>query len=257
MTERSRFWDGLTTGDATDAPYDASTKYAAVQSSLAHAAGMTNQGGVFPNQLNKLAPTAAGGNASPVLVDTGRALVHGQWYENDASISTAIPTPGGATRIDRLVLRKSWASETVRLTLIAGVEGGSEPALTQSLGVTWDIPICSISITTGGVITLTDEREALTGQSSGAADATKTITNERFYANTAASPTVHLPSVVLNGEEHAVAFEGTGTMTLDAGGTTQIFDTALVTSVSLSPGDVIDVHGVPKIGSQAAHWKIS
>jgi hypothetical protein len=66
--------------------------------------------------------------------------------------------PTGATRIDRIVLRASWAAQTVRITRIAGVENDDAPALTQTPGTTYDIPLAQVSITTGGVITITDER---------------------------------------------------------------------------------------------------
>lgn len=156
MTERSRVWDGTTIGDATDAPYDAATEFSAILMSVAGAAGIaTYLSGVFRGELNQLAPS---GSATPVSIATGRSLTWGTWYENDAVTQIAIPTPSVATRIDRIVLRKSWASQTVRLTRIAGTEGAGAPALTNSAGTTWDQPIAQVSITTGGVITITDER---------------------------------------------------------------------------------------------------
>jgi len=47
---------------------------------------------------------------------------------------------------------------TVRIAKINGVEGGSAPALTQTDGTKWEISLAQVSITTGGVITVTDER---------------------------------------------------------------------------------------------------
>lgn len=157
MTERSRFWNGVATGDATEAPYDASTEFAAVLRSVTGAAGVaTNLGGVFAEELNELAVT---GSTSPVSVASGRALAYGNWYESDAAVSVAVPTPAASTRIDRIVLRKNWVAQTVRVTRIAGVEGGAAPALVQIAGTTWDTPLSQASITTGGAITLTDQRE--------------------------------------------------------------------------------------------------
>jgi hypothetical protein len=46
----------------------------------------------------------------------------------------------------------------VRVTRVAGTEGGGVPAITQSDGTTWDVPLYQATITTGGAITLTDER---------------------------------------------------------------------------------------------------
>jgi hypothetical protein len=155
MTQRSRFWEGTVTGDATDAPYDGSTKFAQAMLGISNTGGLANKSTVCLGVLNQLVPTISGAN---ILVDTGEALVYGSWYQNDASVSVAIPTPVSATRIDRIVLRKDWTLETIRVTRIAGVEGGSAPALVQNVGVTWDFPIGQTSTTTGGVITLTDQR---------------------------------------------------------------------------------------------------
>lgn len=156
MTERSRFWGGTTIGDATVAPYDAETEFAQVLMSVAGANEVpTHRSLVFRDELNELAVT---GGASPVAVATGRAIVYGTWYENDALVSVTIPTPGAATRIDRIVVRKDWVAQTTRITRIAGTEGAGVPAMTQVAGTTWDMPLFQVSITTGGVITLTDER---------------------------------------------------------------------------------------------------
>lgn len=118
----------------------------------------TNAGGVAPNVLNTLAVT---GSSSPVSINTGQALVYGWFYANDASTTLAIPTPSVSTRIDRVVLQLSWSAKTIRIARHAGVEGGAAPSLTQTAGTTWEIPLYQASITTGGVITLTDEREYL------------------------------------------------------------------------------------------------
>ena len=157
--ETSRFWQGTTVGDAaTEAPYDSSTEFAEVLTSLAGAGAISpNLGGVFRGELDALLASVPGANT--VRIATGRALVYGNWYENDADNDVTVPTPSVSTRIDRIVLRKSWAAQTVRVTRIAGVEGGGVPAMTQNAGVTWDIPLVQASITTGATITLTDERE--------------------------------------------------------------------------------------------------
>lgn len=96
--------------------------------------------------------------AGLVTVAAGRALVDGKYYINDAAANVAIPTPSGATRIDRIVLRKTWIDQEVRITRIAGAEGGAAPAMTQSDGTAWDIPLARVSITTGGAITVTVDR---------------------------------------------------------------------------------------------------
>jgi hypothetical protein len=110
---------------------------------------------VISNIGNELAVTGA---ATPLSINTGSALVNGKFYNNSASTTLAIATPAGATRIDRVILRADYAAQTVRLVLLAGAEGGAAPALTQVDGTTWEVSLAQASITTGGVVTVTDER---------------------------------------------------------------------------------------------------
>jgi len=116
--------------------------------------------GVLTNWLNELAVT---GVATPVQVDTGGAIVYGMPYQNTAAVNVAVPSPTSDTRQDYIVLRRNWADQEIRITRIAGVEGGGVPAMTQSpapsgTGI-YDIPLATLSTTTGGVITVTDARE--------------------------------------------------------------------------------------------------
>jgi hypothetical protein len=114
---------------------------------------------VLAGHRNELAVTGA---ASPVSVAAGGALVDGKFYDSDAAETVVIPTPAGATRIDRIVLRKDFSAQTVRITRVAGSEGGGAPAITQVDGTTWDVSLAQCSITTGGTITVTDERQFTT-----------------------------------------------------------------------------------------------
>ena len=100
------------------------------------------------------------GISSPVTVDSGAAWVKGKLYRNTASVNIAIPTPANSTRIDRIILRLVFGGppETCTIVRLAGEEGGAAPALTQTDGVTWEVSLARVSITTGGAITVTDER---------------------------------------------------------------------------------------------------
>ncbi len=155
MAESSVLFTTDGTGDGINSGYTQSQIHEIFRALFAgiHA---TNLGGVVPDYLNELAVT---GIATPVAVNTGAAIVYGLFYSNSASVNVAVATPSVSTRIDAIVLRASYAAQTIRITKIDGVEGGSAPALTQSAGVTWDIPLATVSITTGGVITVTDARE--------------------------------------------------------------------------------------------------
>ena len=153
MAERSQVWTTNGTGDGTSGGYSAANWVQMTRQMF-----ITNPAaeGVLYGIGNNLAAT---GTSSPVAVNTGSALVYGIWYENDASVNVTIPTPSSATRIDRIVLRASWSAQTVRITRIAGTEGsGSAPSMTQTANTTWDIPLANVSITTGGVCTVTDQR---------------------------------------------------------------------------------------------------
>jgi hypothetical protein len=166
MAESSMLWTTNNTGDGPTAGYT-QTQLFQMMRSFARTA---NLGGVFPDVLNELAVT---GTATPVAVNTGQAICYGIPYFNSAAVNVAIATPASLTRVDRIVLRASWAAQTVRITRIAGTEGAGTPAMTQSAGTTWDIPLATVSITTGGVITVTDAREWANGIGDNAADNTK------------------------------------------------------------------------------------
>ena len=154
MAEISRPWSGTVTGDS--GPYS-DDQWTDVWKALL--GPVIASEGVFQDQLNDL--VLGGLPATPVTINTGRALVNGIWYESDASVSIAIPTPAANPRVDRIVLRADWALQTVRLTRIAGAEGAAPtpPAITQNDGVTWDLPLWQVFVTVGAVIsTWRDER---------------------------------------------------------------------------------------------------
>lgn len=162
MTERSRFWDGTTTGDASESPYDAATEFARVLRALVFGVEQNaNKGGVINGATGYSDYAATTPSANVARIAAGLGFNQGNWHESDANVDFAIPTPSAQPRIDRIVLRKIWASQTVRLTRIAGVEGGAAAAMTQILGTTWDVPLWQVNITIGGVITFTDERNLL------------------------------------------------------------------------------------------------
>ena len=171
MTEKSLLWDTNGTGDGTGTGFTETDMIQLFRSLFTRTA---NLGGVVPDFLNELAVT---GTSSPVAINTGAALVYGIPYWNTASVNVAIATPAVSTRVDRIVLRADWTAQTVRITRIAGTEGAGTPAMTQSAGTTWDIPLATVSITTGGVITVTDAREWLLGTGDATIDSTKLATD--------------------------------------------------------------------------------
>lgn len=102
---------------------------------------------------------AVSGTASPVSVAAGSAVVKGKIYRNTAALDVSVPTPTSQARYDRIVLQADWSTQTVRVVRLAGTEGsGSPPTLTQTDGVKWEISLAKLYVTTGGAITVTDER---------------------------------------------------------------------------------------------------
>ena len=152
MAESSRPWDGIVLGDCGDYTMD---QWDDMMEGLYTAfAGATE--GVLRRASFELNPTIPGANT--VRIAAGAAIVKGKWYRNTADVDVAIPTPVADTRIDRIVLRSSWAAQTVRITRIVGTEGMGAPAITQVDGTTWDLKICQVSITIAGAMNITDER---------------------------------------------------------------------------------------------------
>lgn len=171
MAEKSILWDTNATGDGTGTGY---TETDMIQLFRSLFTRTSNMGGVVPDFLNEL---AVSGTSSPVAVNTGAGLCYGIPYWNTASVNVTIATPAVSTRVDRIVLRADWTAQTVRITRIAGTEGAGAPAMTQSAGTTWDVPLATVSITTGGVITVTDAREWLLGTGDLTIDSTKLATD--------------------------------------------------------------------------------
>lgn len=157
MTEKSQFWytDGFTgaTGDGA-APYT-QEEFRAYNDNLYGE-------GVVAGAGNEL---AVSGTATPLAVATGRAQVHGFHYWSTAAEDLTVTTPTVGTTGGRVVLRADWAAAEVRLAVLLNTDGvAAIPALTQTSGTTWEISLASFTVTTGGVITLTDTRGYTSGK---------------------------------------------------------------------------------------------
>lgn len=177
MTEWSQPWDGVAAGDAAArAPYSA-TEWDDMFESLF---GSLADCGVLPGIGLEL---AVSGIASPVSVATGAALVRGKFFRSVSAKSLTIPSPSGATRTDYIVLRSCWGSvgtcglatyygsgeiggpQKIRICHKENPDEGTgfPPALEQTDGIIWEIPLAVINVTVGGVITVTDARQFVYG----------------------------------------------------------------------------------------------
>lgn len=127
----------------------------------AFTADRTLQGPIF-GYLNEL--LVANPSGYTLRIPTGAAWVDGKFYENSADLDftttddgTAIGAPGLGTNYYTVVLRKDWAAQTVRAAVL-NVSTVAYPTVTQTDGTTWEIALAHLSVTSGGVKTLTDIR---------------------------------------------------------------------------------------------------
>jgi hypothetical protein len=154
MAEASYFWTTDGTGDGSGAGY---TQANLNQVWRMMFTGNTADEGVFKNYLNALAITNPSGRT--ISMDTGGALVYGFPYYNSTAATVTLTHPTSGTTGWRVVLRASWAAQTVRLTKIESADGTATiPAMTQTPNTTFDIPLAEGTITTGDVIVVTDDR---------------------------------------------------------------------------------------------------
>lgn len=153
MTEISRPWDGVSLGDA--GPYS-SQDWADYLKNHGQA-NQANQGPLMQSgtpptpglEVQLTSPASAG-----VTLKPGAAIVDGTLYLNDADLNLTIATNGsGNDRIDLLVLRKDFATQAVRAAIKQGTPAAtpSPPGLTQTIGVTWEIPLADIYAANGFV----------------------------------------------------------------------------------------------------------
>lgn len=118
--------------------------------------------GVSKGVLGEL---AVSGSATPLSVQPGSAICYGL-YINDDVVNLAVSTPAVNTTGGRVVLQTNWAGTgggsleaRTRLAIRMSADGNPAiPALVQSFGTTWEISLATFTITTGGAITVTDDR---------------------------------------------------------------------------------------------------
>lgn len=154
MAESSRFWASLGIGDGDTGGYPQDEIYDFFRKVFI--SDQQASQGVLKNVDNEL---AASGVATPISVATGAAIVYGFFYENTAVVDLAVASPATGTTGGRVNLKVDWVAQTVRLEAVKNTDGNAAPpALTQTDGVEWQLPLYTFTITTLGVIALTDVR---------------------------------------------------------------------------------------------------
>ena len=158
MAETSRPWQGTTIGDA--GPYSANDWQTTWEQMFN---GANNRGVLFgiDEELQVTQTTVA---SNQIVVNTGAAIVQGIWYYNDADTNLSIATnASGSTRIDIIILEANWTNQTVRVSKVQGTPGSGVPALTQTSGVLWQMPLAYVTAASGFVTitnaNITDWRE--------------------------------------------------------------------------------------------------
>lgn len=157
MTEISRPWTGRT---SEGAPGDAGAYSAAQwQQMYAHMIGTGAEKAnraVLRGVLEELQVLAASPADTTVIVQTGAGLVQGIFYLNDTDeIVSIAANASGSTRQDVIVLEADYTAQTVRIGVVQGTPGAGIPALTQSAGSIWQVPLAIISLVSG-FTTITD-----------------------------------------------------------------------------------------------------
>lgn len=127
---------------------------------------------------------AVTGTATPLTVGSGMAYVYGFPCWDNSAASVTVPTPVVGTTGHRVVLRATWSTQQVRVALKSSTDGiATPPALTQTAGTTWEVSLATLTVTTGGVITVTDTRQFAhfnTKVSAGMLDAGAALSNLGF-----------------------------------------------------------------------------
>jgi hypothetical protein len=150
MTEASIWWGGTVIGDHGTYTDDQFSDFicSLMQSDR------TTQAPLY-GLLNSLAITNPAGTT--IRVASGKAIVDGKGYTNTANVDFSVTAPGAGFNYYTVVLRKSWAAQTIRLVML-GPSALAYPMVTQTDGTTWEVTIAQVRISNASVITITDTR---------------------------------------------------------------------------------------------------
>lgn len=126
-------------------PFDAGAGSSITEDSWTKMARLWVPSGVIRGEMLGLEPFADGSGMN-VKHRTGRGIIEGHYYENDAEKTLAIgANTSGATRLDRLVVRLDKTANAITSIIIPGVTANTLPALVRTTTV-WDEPLAQITV---------------------------------------------------------------------------------------------------------------
>lgn len=148
---RSRPWQGRTSqGSLGDAGAYTAAQWAETWKTMIGTGANYANRGVVRGVDSEFEVTPNSPAAQNVLVETGAALVQGRWvyYDEITTVSVA-SNASGSTRIDMIVLEADYTAQTVRIDIVQGTPAAGIPALTQNLGIIWQIPLAYLTLASG------------------------------------------------------------------------------------------------------------
>ena len=144
MTERHGFW-------TADSPVADPYVYSASEFAEMQTKGNWRDG-VCLGVLNELEVLPVGGNKY-VRVNTGEAVLNGQWYQNDSFKDILIPDHAGTSRTDRIVVRWDNVDRVTTVERLAGTEDSTTPPeLTQNYKI-WEISLAIVYVSNANLTT--------------------------------------------------------------------------------------------------------
>jgi len=151
MTQNSFFWTTNGTGDGPSGGYTMDDFLKLLQNLLTP--DNEDEQGVLLGVGSDLTVT---GSSSPLSLSAGAAIVYGLYYENTSALNLTVTTPVVGTTGGRVNLKLDWTAQTVRAAVQLNTDGTAAiPALVQTAGVEWNLPLYTFTVTMAGVITLT------------------------------------------------------------------------------------------------------
>ena len=153
MTEKSYFHNGAWQGDAVLAPYGASV-FGHLINIVRASDAVFNFFDVGTGLYDNFSTTEHSPNNMTVDVGDGNAFVDGVYCSSSATTLTIPSNSSGLPRMDRIVLRVNWVTQTVELSIKTGAPNivPVPPALVQDTGILYELSLARIYVPSGTTI---------------------------------------------------------------------------------------------------------